>query len=262
VTGPKASVDFFGNAGSLTKIVINGPSGQSTTIVPRAEAPDCSNFLKCREIEITSGNSTTIQRSLDDHPMGTSRLWEMFSPQTGKRVFQACSGGTIFTARSRSEVEAALAAAGGKAPASQDMIIDPGSGSAVPSDVVANATPFCDWTLREKKFNEAVNGGLTASADAANIGSSSASAPPIAHATPAWQLMLPPISSGPGGTYVAPIEQLSMWSVEQTFSSAQECNRALAELKESSPTLYGGAIFRQRAEATCVASDDPRLKNN
>src|SRR6266481_7478327 len=81
-----------------------------------------------------------------------------------------------------------------------------------------------------------------------------------------WQLIGPPIDPIPRP---AP---LTMWSILGTFSSADECNRALKELKGPAPAnnfteapRYGGnpvlwAEHEQRANAMCAASDDPRLK--
>ena len=49
-----------------------------------------------------------------------------------------------------------LAGAAGKEAAQEDMVIDPKAGLPAPAEVVAEATPLCDWNKREKKLREAV----------------------------------------------------------------------------------------------------------
>ena len=81
-----------------------------------------------------------------------------------------------------------------------------------------------------------------------------------------WYLMLPPIErGGSGGQFWVPAnEPLSMWSTDRTFNSEDECNSALADLKQ--PRTYSGnaeqAQDMQRQRAICVSTDDPRLKGN
>jgi hypothetical protein len=88
----------------------------------------------------------------------------------------------------------------------------------------------------------------------------------VALALVGWCLMLPPVERVGTLLLVTGTEPLNLWSIEQTFSSENECHKALADLKQSH--IYSGRgntefeVDQQRQHAICVATDDPRLKPN
>ena len=125
------------------------------TIKPMYGTSDCLDGSHCEQVEVTTDNTTVIQKSLDGQTLGRSRLWEISSPNGGPKIYQACTNGAVYSGKIRSEVEAVLAEPGKEA-AQEDMVIDPKAGLPAPPGVVAQATPLCDWAEREKKLREAV----------------------------------------------------------------------------------------------------------
>ena len=80
-----------------------------------------------------------------------------------------------------------------------------------------------------------------------------------------WYLMVPPIDRTRGLFYVPATEPLSLWNTDRTFTSEDECNSALADLKRSHLRWEGNTEFaqdQQRQHAICVSTDDPRLKKS
>ena len=126
------------------------------TIKPMYGTSDCLDASHCEQVEVTTDNTTVLQKSLDGQTLGRSRLWEISSPNGGPKIYQACTNGAVYSGKIRSEVEAMLGGAAGKEAAQEDMVIDPKSGLPAPPGVVAQATPLCDWAEREKKLREAV----------------------------------------------------------------------------------------------------------
>ena len=77
-----------------------------------------------------------------------------------------------------------------------------------------------------------------------------------------WYLMVPPIDRSLGLFYVPATEPLSLWSIDRTFTSEDECNRTLADLRQSHLRWEGNTEFaldQQRQHSICIATDDPRL---
>ena len=89
--------------------------------------------------------------------MNKSRLWKVFNPLGGPAIYAACAGGTYFSGRNRSKVEAALAGVEKKSSPQQDMVLDQTSGAFVPADVVALTTPMCDWSERDKAYQKMID---------------------------------------------------------------------------------------------------------
>jgi hypothetical protein len=82
-----------------------------------------------------------------------------------------------------------------------------------------------------------------------------------------WYLMLPPVTSGHRVNAEAP---LSQWERSSgTYDVVGECQGAIAKLRHVRTPLRlmvddkihtPEVLARQFASATCIASDDPRLK--
>ena len=156
IVAKSATIDFFISQKQIDKISIHAASGHSMTIKPMYGTSDCLDGSHCEQVEVTTDNTTVLQKSLDGLTLGRSRLWEINSPNGGPKIFQACTNGAVNSGKIRSEVEAVLAGPAGKEAAQEDMVIDPKSGLPAPPGVVAEATPLCDWAEREKKLREAV----------------------------------------------------------------------------------------------------------
>jgi hypothetical protein len=125
------------------------------TIKPMYGTSDCLDASHCEQVEVTTDNTTVLQKSLDGQTLGRSRLWEISSPNGGPKIYQACINGAVYSGKIRSEVEAVLAEPGKEA-AQEDMLIDPKAGLPAPPGVIAQATPLCDWAEREEKLREAI----------------------------------------------------------------------------------------------------------
>jgi len=156
VVAKSATIDFFVSQKQIEKISIHAASGHSMTIKPMYGSSDCLDGSHCEQVEVTTDNTTVLQKSLDGQTIGKSRLWEISSPKGGPKIYQACTDGAVYSGRIRSEVEAMLAGPAGKQAVQEDMVIDPKAGLPTPPGVVAQATPLCDWAEREKKLREAV----------------------------------------------------------------------------------------------------------
>ena len=164
VTGKSATVDLFISQRQVDKVAIHTTNGHSIVIKPRYGTSDCLDGSHCEEVDVTTDNTTLIEKSLDGQPMGRSRFWEIRSANGGPTTYQACSNGAIYSGRSRSEVEAVLATPGGKETSHEDMVVDPNTGLPAPPGVLAQATPLCDWAEREKKLREAIEQARKAAA--------------------------------------------------------------------------------------------------
>ena len=84
------------------------------TIKPMYGTSDCLDGAHCEQVEVTTDNTTVIQKSLDGQTLGRSRLWEFSSPNGGPKIYQACIYGAVYSGKVRSEVEAVLAEAAGQ----------------------------------------------------------------------------------------------------------------------------------------------------
>ena len=156
IVAKSATIDLFASQKQIDKISIHAASGHSMTIKPMYGTSDCLDASHCEQVEVTTDNTTVLQKSLDGQTLGRSRLWEISSRNGGPKIYQACTNGAVYSGKIRSEVEAMLGEAAGKEAAQEDMVIDPKSGLPAPPGVVAQATPLCDWAEREKKLREAV----------------------------------------------------------------------------------------------------------
>jgi hypothetical protein len=84
-----------------------------------------------------------------------------------------------------------------------------------------------------------------------------------------FYLITPPVTES--GLFVAvdPRLSLSMWDIQGTFDTKDECEKQRAQLKEDNPEPTGpwhrgDAVRNSQAQALrngqCVSTDDPRLK--
>ena len=78
-----------------------------------------------------------------------------------------------------------------------------------------------------------------------------------------WYLMLPPLSQN-GDYYADSNAPLSRWTIQSSHDTAKKCEKARAKLKSDMSQSHGqiASVHSFLAMATCVASDDPRLKAN
>ena len=78
-----------------------------------------------------------------------------------------------------------------------------------------------------------------------------------------WYLMVPPVNQN-GDYYADSQAPLSQWTIRSSHDTARKCEKARAKLKAEMSEPHGriGAVGSFLAMATCVASDDPRLKAN
>ena len=157
IVAKSATIDLFISQSQkqIDKVSIHAASGHSMTIKPMYGTSDCLDGAHCEQVEVTTDNTTVIQKSLDGQTLGRSRLWEVSSPNGGPKIYQACINGAVYSGKVRSEVEAVLAEPGKEA-AQEDMVIDSKAGLPAPPGVVVQATPLCDWAEREKKLREAI----------------------------------------------------------------------------------------------------------
>jgi hypothetical protein len=77
-----------------------------------------------------------------------------------------------------------------------------------------------------------------------------------------WYLMVPPVNQT-GDYYADPGAPLGQWTIRSSHDTAKGCEKARAKLKAeiSQPQGQLGAVRSFLSEATCIASDDPRLKS-
>ena len=165
------TVDLFANDTPLDRVTIRLPNGYAVTYKPRYGTPNCPNLAECKEASIASGDTTLIQESLDG-PLNNSKLWKTYNPLGGAPTYTACEGGALFTGKDRAGVEAALALVEKKTPPQQDMVIDPRTGIAAPPDVIAHATPVCDWAKRAAEYQKMIDAAKKEAKDRADSAAS------------------------------------------------------------------------------------------
>jgi hypothetical protein len=172
VTNDKSvTIDWFADDTPFDRMTIKLPTGHSVSIAPRYGTSNCPDFSNCGEVAITTDGTTLIQQSLDGQPINKSRLWRVYNPLGGPATYAACAGGTYFSGRNRSEVEAALAGIDKKSSPQQDMVLDQASGAFVPADVTALSTPMCDWTERAKTYQKMIDAAKKAAKASADMSS-------------------------------------------------------------------------------------------
>jgi len=78
-----------------------------------------------------------------------------------------------------------------------------------------------------------------------------------------WYLMMPPVSQN-GDYYADSKAPLGQWTIQSSHDTARKCEKARAKLKDEMSQPHGriGSVSSFLTMATCVASDDPRLKSN
>ncbi len=78
-----------------------------------------------------------------------------------------------------------------------------------------------------------------------------------------WYLMVPPVNQN-GDYYADSKAPLGQWTIRASYDSARKCEKARNKLKAemSKPHGHLGTVSSYLTMATCVASDDPRLKSN
>jgi hypothetical protein len=76
-----------------------------------------------------------------------------------------------------------------------------------------------------------------------------------------WYLMVPPAKSSKTleADFNAPLGQ---WSILRSFDAADACEKAKADFQKKSPEPPAGGKVTISLLATCIATDDPRLKGN
>jgi hypothetical protein len=164
-TEKSVTIDWFANDSPLDRMTIKLPNRHSLTIKPRYGTSNCPDLANCEEAALTVDNTTFIEQTLDGQPMGKSKLWKVFNPLGGPTTYEACAGGTYFSGRNRSEVEAALAVIEKKSSPQQDMVLDQATGAFAPADVLARTTPICDWTERAKVYQKLIDAAKKAAKD-------------------------------------------------------------------------------------------------
>jgi hypothetical protein len=77
-----------------------------------------------------------------------------------------------------------------------------------------------------------------------------------------WYLMIPP--GQPGKKQLTPDVNapLSEWSIQSSFDTAAECTEAQQQLHKDISKSEDSATSTELLMATCIATDDPRLKGN
>jgi len=84
-----------------------------------------------------------------------------------------------------------------------------------------------------------------------------------------FYLITPPVTESGMGIMMDPHLSLSVWDIQGTFDTKDECEKQRAQLKEDNPAPTGpwhrGDMVRNfQAEALrdgqCISTDDPRLK--
>jgi len=94
-----------------------------------------------------------------------------------------------------------------------------------------------------------------------------------------WYLLAPPIAHDPGHWRPKMMAPLNQWIVANSFDSASECEKRLAEdnekaenprslasITEQMNDMGGGHVWdsddllKEMVNEHCIASDDPRLK--
>jgi hypothetical protein len=166
-TEKSVTIDWFANDSPLDQMKFKLPSGHSLTIKPRYGTSNCPDLPNCEEAAVIVDGTTLIEQSLDAQPLNKSRLWKIFNPLGGPTTYEACAGGTYFSGRNRSQVEAALATIDKKSSPQQDMVLDQTAGAFAPADVLARATPICDWTERAKLYQKMIDAAKKAARDPA-----------------------------------------------------------------------------------------------
>jgi hypothetical protein len=75
--------------------------------------------------------------------------------------------------------------------------------------------------------------------------------------------MVPPVNQT-GDYYADSKAPLHEWTIRTSYDTARKCEKARDKLKAemSKPHGHLGTVSSYLATATCVASDDPRLKSN
>lgn len=170
VTNDKSvTIDWFANDTPFDRMTIKLANGHSISIAPRYGTGNCPDFSDCGEVAVTKDGTTLIQQSLDGQPMNKSKLWKVYNPLGGPAIYAACAGGTYFSGRDRSQVEAALAGIEKKSSPQQDMVLDEASGAFVPANVTALSTPMCDWTERAKTYQKMIDSAKKAATASAEM---------------------------------------------------------------------------------------------
>jgi hypothetical protein len=78
-----------------------------------------------------------------------------------------------------------------------------------------------------------------------------------------WYLMVPPVDQT-GDYYADPKAPLVQWTIRSSYDTAKKCEKARAKVKGEMSQPHGrlGTVSSFLTMATCIASDDPRLKSN
>jgi hypothetical protein len=78
-----------------------------------------------------------------------------------------------------------------------------------------------------------------------------------------WYLMVPPVNQN-GDYYADSKAPLNQWAIRSSHDTAKGCEKARSKLKGEMSEPHGqiGSVSSFLAMATCIASDDPRLKPN
>ncbi len=78
-----------------------------------------------------------------------------------------------------------------------------------------------------------------------------------------WYLMVPPVNQT-GDYYADSKAPLGQWTIRSSYDTAKKCEKARTKLKGEMSQPHGrlGTVSSYLTMATCVASDDPRLKPN
>ncbi len=97
----------------------------------------------------------------------------------------------------------------------------------------------------------------------------------IASALIGWYLMIPPAGQHNGLPWPDNKAPLSHWTIAESFDVAKDCEDAVAKHrkkfeqtynklkhKTSDANFWGPFYITTAGEATCIATDDPRLKED
>ena len=83
----------------------------------------------------------------------------------------------------------------------------------------------------------------------------------VALALLGWYLMIPPnIGEDNNHHFYAKAALLSEWSILQSFDTAKECENEASAMKTRLDGKRGSLQDYRPLFATCIATDDPRLK--
>jgi hypothetical protein len=94
----------------------------------------------------------------------------------------------------------------------------------------------------------------------------------VALALTGWYLMTPPINKSNDSFEPAYDAPLSQWTIVSAFDTAAECQRAkpeqipivgetISKFPKTNPPAMNMALVKAAASATCIATDDPRLRD-